>query len=272
MIKMLKNDYMICLKELAKPTQLLMILPKKTILLEMSNKAKDNLDSMTSNKMEPEIKLWLPHIKLLKQHTTQKNQQLLNKKKLLDIAREIGKEMELLSIAAQKGNIEDLIAISKKLAGMIDGVQKNAIDIASKCTDPILKEQLLAVCKVPKNFSVQLKIIAAVKAASLAKHDKSAEYQLVVCAQGLANSVIQTVKAAEAASLKVPKTGGSFVDSSSSDSSLSTSSTTDSSPKQSSFFKPKNSPKTTTAKPSGKPLPSTPKTGGGKGISGSFFK
>jgi len=163
---------------------------------------------------------------------------IMEQKKLLDIAREIGKEMELLSIAAQKGSIEDLIAISKKLAGMIDGVQKNAIEIANKCTDPILKEQLLAVCKVPKNFSVQLKIIAAVKAASLAKHDKSAEYQLVVCAQGLANSVIQTVKASEAASLKVPKTGGSFTESTSTSSELSSSTESDS-PKQSSFFQPK---------------------------------
>jgi len=55
-------------------------------------------------------------------------------------------------------------------------------------------------CKVPKNFAVQLKIIAGVKAAS-SDDDPAAEHQLITCAQGLANSVVQTVKAADAATV-----------------------------------------------------------------------
>jgi len=109
--------------------------------------------------------------------------------------------MALLSQAAQRNSKKDMVAAAKKIAGMIDKIQSLANEIGEKCRDPILREQLLSICKVPKNFAVQLKIISAVKATS-GEDDPTAEAQLVTCAQGLANSVIQTVKAAEAASIK----------------------------------------------------------------------
>jgi len=123
---------------------------------------------------------------------------------LLDLAASVAAEMELLSIAAQNNSKKDMIASARKIADMIAKVQSFANDIASKCTDTKLREALLSVCKVPKNFAVQLKIISAVKATS-GDDDPTAEAQLVTCAQGLANSVIQTVKAAQAASLKCPR-------------------------------------------------------------------
>ena len=51
------------------------------------------------------------------------------------------------------------------------------------------------------NYSVQLKILSGVKAASGAD-DKTAENQLITCAQELVNALIQTIKSGEAALLK----------------------------------------------------------------------
>jgi len=121
-------------------------------------------------------------------------------KELVELVAAIGAEMEALSHAAQTGNKKDMIAAARKLAGMVAKVQTLATEIANKCKDPVLREQLLSICKVPKNFAVQLKIVAAVKATS-GDYDASAEAQLLTCAKGLANSVVTTLRSAEAASI-----------------------------------------------------------------------
>jgi len=120
---------------------------------------------------------------------------------LLDIAKAIAAEMEKLSIAARNNNKGDLITAARNIAGMVGKIQENSNKIGAKCNDPKLKERLLALCRVPKNFAVQLKIITAVKASS-GENDHAAIAQLVTCAEGVANSVVATVKAAEAASIK----------------------------------------------------------------------
>jgi len=122
-------------------------------------------------------------------------------KELTEIAKAIAAEMELLSKAAQTGNKKEMIASARRIADMIAKIQSLSTEIGNKCTDPILKKQLMAICKVPKNFSTQLKIISGVKAAS-SEDDPAAEAQLITCAQSLANAVVQTVKTAEAAALK----------------------------------------------------------------------
>jgi len=95
----------------------------------------------------------------------------------------------------------ELITAARNIAGMVGKIQEISNKISAKCGDPKLKERLLALCRVPKNFAVQLKIIAAVKASS-GENDQAAVHQLVTCAEGVANSVVATVKAAEAASIK----------------------------------------------------------------------
>jgi len=125
-------------------------------------------------------------------------------KSLLDIAAAIAIEMENLSRAAQMKSKKDMILVARKIAGMIGQIEGFSVDISKKCTDAKLRERLLAISKAPQNFAIQLKIIAAVKTGS-GDNDSSAEAQLVTCAQGLANSVVQTVHAAGSASIKCPK-------------------------------------------------------------------
>jgi hypothetical protein len=88
--------------------------------------------------------------------------------------------MEMLSLAAQSKNKRDMIAAARKISELIAQVQSLSSDIASRCTDPVLREQLLSLSKVPKNFGTQLKIVAAVKAAS-DDDDPTAENQLITC-------------------------------------------------------------------------------------------
>jgi len=125
-------------------------------------------------------------------------------KQLMDLAKNIADEMEKLSLAAQQNSKAGMIAAARNIAGMIAKVQEMSTVIANKCSDQKLKQHLLSICKVPKNFAVQLKIIAAVKATS-GENDHSAEMQLIVCAQGVANSVVQTVKAADACCVAIVK-------------------------------------------------------------------
>ncbi|PRP73263.1 hypothetical protein PROFUN_16891, partial [Planoprotostelium fungivorum] len=122
-------------------------------------------------------------------------------KNLLDIAQAIALEMAKLSEAAARKDKAGMIESAKKIAGMLGKIQTFSDDIAGKCKDPILRERLQAISRVPQNFAVQLKIIAAVKSGSGA-NDNSAKHQLVTCAQSLCNSVIKTVEAAQSAAIK----------------------------------------------------------------------
>jgi len=122
-------------------------------------------------------------------------------KELIEIAKAIAAEMEKLSIAAREGNKKEMITAARNIAGLVTKVQEFSGLIANKCLDPKLKEKLLQLSRVPKNFAVQLKIISAVKATS-GDNDYAAVAQLVTCAEGVANSVVLTVKAGEAASIK----------------------------------------------------------------------
>ncbi len=102
---------------------------------------------------------------------------LPEQKDLMAIASAIAAEMELLSKAAQTGNKKDMIASARKIADMISKIQSLSTEIGNKCKDPVLKKQLMAICRVPKNFSTQLKIISGVKAAS---HDDDPEAEAQV--------------------------------------------------------------------------------------------
>jgi hypothetical protein len=167
-----------------------------------SKQINNNNNNKTGIQKKTEISMAADQITLAAKEASKPS--IPEQKTLLDIASAIGAEMEKLSLAAQNNSIKDMIAAAKNIASMIGKIEDLANQIAVKCTDPKLKENLLLTASVPKNFAIQLKIISAVKATS-DKNDRSAAIQLVTCAKGLANSVVQTVKAADSASLKCPK-------------------------------------------------------------------
>jgi len=120
--------------------------------------------------------------------------------KLVDLARKIGELMKQMSIAAKNNDKPAMIRIAQQIAALVKEIITQANEQAKNCTDPILADHLIRAAQSVSSFSIQLKIIAAVKAA--VEGDKSAKQQLVRCAQGLCNGVVNTVNAAESAALR----------------------------------------------------------------------
>eukprot|EP01133_Synstelium_polycarpum_P002541 gene2541-2912_t len=116
---------------------------------------------------------------------------------------DIASQMALLSSFAALGDVKGMIGAARKIADSIKQVQLKAKQIADTCTDPRLKAAVLTYTDCGGNFSTQLKILCAVKSSS--DDDSTSEEQLVTCAKGLSSAVINIVKSAEAASLKLKK-------------------------------------------------------------------
>ncbi|KAN0009435.1 hypothetical protein ACTFIU_006730 [Dictyostelium citrinum] len=123
--------------------------------------------------------------------------------KLYSTAQGIAGIMRDLSIAATSNDKKGMITCSKLLAEQVAIYLQQAKETASKCTDPKLKEQIITAAQAAKNFTVQLKIIAAVKAASDDDDASSNKQQLVKCAKGLAKAVVGTINAVEIGQIRV---------------------------------------------------------------------
>eukprot|EP00043_Microstomoeca_roanoka_P010534 m.99948 g.99948 ORF g.99948 m.99948 type:complete len:845 (-) comp14918_c0_seq4:93-2627(-) len=96
----------------------------------------------------------------------------------------------------------DMIGTAKVIAEEAKTIRAQALEIADNCSDKRLKADLLFLCDRLPTISTQLKIIASVKAAS--SHQSSeADAMLVNNAQNLMDTVQRTVRACEAASLKL---------------------------------------------------------------------
>ncbi|KYQ94436.1 putative actin binding protein [Tieghemostelium lacteum] len=122
--------------------------------------------------------------------------------KLYSTASDIGSILKNLSIAASSNDKVGMINCSKQLSEHVNTYLQQAKETAAKCTDPKLKEQIITAAQAAKNFTVQLKIIAAVKAASEDDDPSSNKAQLVKCAKGLAKAVVQTINAVEIGSIR----------------------------------------------------------------------
>ncbi|GAM27905.1 hypothetical protein SAMD00019534_110810, partial [Acytostelium subglobosum LB1] len=123
--------------------------------------------------------------------------------KLVSFGDDIAAQMALLSSYAAKGDIKGMISAARSIADAIKAVNMNARQIADNCTDPRLKQAVLTQLDCGSNFSTQLKILCAVKAAS--DDASTSEEQLVTCARGLSSAIINIVKSAEAASIRLKK-------------------------------------------------------------------
>lgn len=81
-----------------------------------------------------------------------------------------------------------VIARTQKIAEVIKKIREQTKALGESCRDAQLKESILTASTAMSNFGTQLKILAAVKAASVGK-DAAAENQLLTCCEGIATSV-----------------------------------------------------------------------------------
>ncbi|XP_062422748.1 vinculin-like isoform X1 [Pungitius pungitius] len=112
------------------------------------------------------------------------------------------------------GNKRALIQCAKDIAKASDEVTRLAKDVAKQCTDRRIRTNLLQVCERIPTISTQLKILSTVKATMLGRTNISEEESeqatdmLVHNAQNLMQSVKETVREAEAASIKIRTDAG----------------------------------------------------------------
>ncbi|MBN3274827.1 VINC protein, partial [Polyodon spathula] len=114
------------------------------------------------------------------------------------------------------GNKRALIQCAKDIAKASDEVTRLAKEVAKQCTDKRIRTNLLqaSVCERIPTISTQLKILSTVKATMLGRTNISEEESeqatemLVHNAQNLMQSVKETVREAEAASIKIRTDAG----------------------------------------------------------------
>uniref|UniRef100_A0A3Q3FQY3 Vinculin n=1 Tax=Labrus bergylta TaxID=56723 RepID=A0A3Q3FQY3_9LABR len=112
------------------------------------------------------------------------------------------------------GNKRALIQCAKDIAKASDEVTRLAKEVAKQCTDRRIRTNLLQVCERIPTISTQLKILSTVKATMLGRTNISEEESeqatdmLVHNAQNLMQSVKETVREAEAASIKIRTDSG----------------------------------------------------------------
>ncbi|XP_063706986.1 vinculin isoform X3 [Culicoides brevitarsis] len=106
-----------------------------------------------------------------------------------------------------KGSKRELIATAKLIAEASEDVTRAAKELARQCTDKRIRTDLLQVCERIPTIGTQLNILSTVKATMLgaqgSEEDREATEMLVGNAQNLMQSVKETVRAAEGASIKI---------------------------------------------------------------------
>ncbi|XP_026827168.1 vinculin isoform X10 [Ooceraea biroi] len=127
-------------------------------------------------------------------------------------------------VRGEGGNKRDLIACAKAIAEASQEVTRLAKELARECTDKRIRTNLLQVCERIPTIGTQLKILSTVKATMLGaqetlptweelmlygtEEDREATDMLVGNAQNLMQSVKETVRAAECASIKIRTASG----------------------------------------------------------------
>jgi len=110
-------------------------------------------------------------------------------------------------VRGEGGNKRDLIDTSKFIAKSSEEVTRLAKELAKECTDKRMRMNLLQVCERIPTIGTQLKILSTVKATMLgaqgSEEDQEATEMLVGNATNLMQSVRETVRAAQAASIKI---------------------------------------------------------------------
>ncbi|XP_021004345.1 vinculin isoform X2 [Parasteatoda tepidariorum] len=110
------------------------------------------------------------------------------------------------------GSKRELIACAKDIAEASKEVTRLAKELARMCTDKRMRTNILQVCERIPTIGTQLRILSTVKATMLAgqgtDEDLEATEMLVGNAQNLMQSVKETVRACEAASIKIRTDSG----------------------------------------------------------------
>lgn len=115
-------------------------------------------------------------------------------------------------VRGEGGSRKGLIDCAKAIAKASSEVTRLATEIARQCTDKRIRMNLMQVCERIPTIATQLKIISTVKATLLgepgSEDEEEATEVLIGNAQNLMQAVKETVRSAEAASIKIRTDAG----------------------------------------------------------------
>lgn len=128
---------------------------------------------------------------------------------IIAAAKKIALLMARLSqlVRGESGTKKDLISCAKAIAEASQEVTRLAKEQAKLCTDRKMRTNILQVCERIPTMGTQLRILSTVKATMLgvqgSQEDQEAMDMIVGNAQNLMQSIKETVRACEAASIKI---------------------------------------------------------------------
>lgn len=103
---------------------------------------------------------------------------------------------------------KNMINLAKEIHQEASTIFKEAKKIADACKDNVLKKNLMYAMDSIQTIAQQLKIVATVKASE--PKDLDSEKQLILCCQNLSAALGRTIKASEAASIRVMRQAGNI--------------------------------------------------------------
>jgi hypothetical protein len=119
--------------------------------------------------------------------------------KIIVSCKAIGEGLQKLALAAKQKKREELILSGKGVYSSVAEFIKELRRIAANCRDPILQDKLYKQINALSNFSIQLKILSAVKASSI-DSEKDSD-QLVSVATSLEKVMADSVSTVNAVAL-----------------------------------------------------------------------
>jgi hypothetical protein len=103
-------------------------------------------------------------------------------------------ELERLASAAQHNKRQDVLVCGRSIAVLVTQIYETMRQTAKDSTNPLVQDKLFKSSQALKNFAIQLKILASVKAAS-SVDDNDADEQLGTLTRALGNALGEGLKA-----------------------------------------------------------------------------
>ncbi|KAL6057156.1 hypothetical protein QOT17_015704 [Balamuthia mandrillaris] len=116
----------------------------------------------------------------------------------------IGRELSKLAHACKGGQRQQFLISARTIAGFVNALYCDIMALAKKVPDRELQDRLIKCAQALKNFSIQLKILASVKAASNTP-DPDAEHQLKILTQNFGNMLSSTISNVSVVRIKYPQ-------------------------------------------------------------------
>lgn len=118
----------------------------------------------------------------------------------IDIGNQVAQLMADLAAAYAKFDVKTMIQKSKEISAAVKKLTVVAVKVNNVCEDKILSDEVRVHAEAAENFTMQMKLMSALKAAS-GEGDKASEEQLIAAGNGVSREVSRLINSIQAAGL-----------------------------------------------------------------------